>query len=137
MNLTSTSTVFGLGTHPEAREPLARTSEGTFTLASWTWFHGVEYPSQDLHEEETLNRVRFQLVMVERQVDRLSGYIGEDATAKLEAVAGKLQLALTAAESDVELLKRQLKGSHGDLGGDSPATWPDKMHSQNLPICGL
>lgn len=71
---------------------------------------------QDLHEEETLNRVRFQLVTVERQVDRLAGHRSVDETAKLQVTIENLRKACASAKADADLLTSQVQLSESDLG---------------------
>ena len=66
---------------------------------------------QDLQEQGTLNGIRFQLVLVERQVDRLAGHGSADESAKHKAIIEKLEEALASAKADTEVLSGQLQTS--------------------------
>ena len=67
-------------------------------------------------QEETLYRVRYQLVMAEQQADRVAGHRTADASAALNAAIGRLEEALRNAHADSELLTDQTDKALAELG---------------------
>ena len=63
---------------------------------------------QKLQEQGTLNGVRFQLVLVERQVDRLAGYRSIDESANFKASIDQMEKALELTKIEAEMLRGQL-----------------------------
>ena len=73
---------------------------------------------QAARDEETLNGVRFQLVVAERKSDRLAGHRAKDESEALNATIQRLGDVLQNAKADSQMLTLQIASSLRELGGN-------------------
>lgn len=74
---------------------------------------------QAARDEETLNGVRYQLVVAERRSDRLAGHRAKDESEALNATIRRLGEVLQNAKANSQMLTLQIASSLKELGGSS------------------
>lgn len=78
---------------------------------------------QELQEEETLNHIRFQLVMAERRYDDIAGMHNQDDSVELQTLVMKLEAASKNAMAKQTLVEDQLQLSCKEVG--EQLSWGD------------